>query len=456
MRNDSTTRRRFLAISGTVTMAGVAGCSGVDDGSTPNSSDGDDGSTDSDPPENGEDDSNGNESTDSDDGEDDGEDGDQPSLETDFLSREEYAQPGESFEDFEDADAWVVQTGSMEFDQDISTEGSQSLKLSGEDGQNVVVERALDDEDLTDLDFSFNLLSTTPRNFAIYLEFTDVYGSSVVYQLRRITYRPPDVDWFRASPGVFDMDVVPPEMDELERMRLVVLNNSEAEVWIDDLRTHEKPDTGYVILSWDDGYQDFYDDASPMHDDFGYSAVQAVIPGYNNGGYMSVNELLERQEEGDQIVTHGTHSPMHEEDEEDMEPRLRNDKQWMLNNGFEGADYIVYPHNSFNATSLEFTNKYHYCGGFNQAGDVNTTSVHGFDPLLLPRTIAHDLDISKRAVDMAALGKNCSILNFHRWDVENTMSEDDYSSLLEHIDSQGDEIEVITMDELWQMRMDGH
>lgn len=437
MTPDRTSRRRFLAISGATAATAIAGCSG-EDGQNP----GDGGN-----PQNG-----GQPS-----GDDDAADPDEElTLETSFLSREEFAQPGELFEDFEADDGWSVRSGTVEFDTEHYFDGSQSAHLSAADGENIVLERPLDDEDLTNRDFSFALYTPTPRSVAIYLEFEDVYGSRINHQLRRVTYRDNDVDWFRTAPGVFDMDIVPPEMDELARMRLVVLNNSEADVWIDDLRMHEKPDKGYVILSWDDGFRDFYTDAAEMHEEFGYRAVQAAVPGYSGDAYMSVEELQERQEAGDEIVMHGTHEPIHEYDEDDMETRLRNDKQWFINHGLQGADHIIYPHNSFNATSLALKNQYHYSGGCNQAGDVNTTSVAGFDPLVLPRTIAHDLDISKRAVDMAARGRNCTILNFHRWDAENTIDREAYDELLAYIDEQGDDIEVITMDDLWELRMNNH
>ena len=447
MVRNNASRRRFIAMSGMAAVAATAGCTSTSD--EPADDTGDDTGDDSPSVNGGSDDDQG------DDGDEDP-NGDELSLETSFLSREEYAQPGESFDDFEDESLWSVQSGEMEFDEQTAFEGNQSMHLTADGGENIIVERSVEDVDLTDLDISFELLTTTPRNIAIYVEFEDTYGSRVNHQLRRITYRENDVDWFRVCPGVFDIDVVPPEMDELARMRLVVLNNSEAEVWIDDFRTHEKPDKGYVILCWDDGFVEFYEDAAEMHDEYGFSAVQAVIPGRSGDAYMSIEQMRERQEAGDEMVMHGTHEPIHEYEPEEMEQRLQNDKQWFINAELEGGDYIIYPHNSFNATSLDRKNQYHYCGGCNQSGDVNTTGVHGFDPLVLPRTIGNDLDIAKRSVDMAAAGRNCTILNFHRWDNDNTISQDEYAELLEYIDEKGDEVDVITFDELWQMRMDGH
>ncbi len=194
-----------------------------------------------------------------------------------------------------------------------------------------------------------------------------------MHSLREITYREPDVGWFRASPGVFEQDDYEPAMDHLDRLEIQVLHSmDEAEVWVDDLRMHDRPDQGYVMLVWDDGFTDYYETASPLHDEFGFRTVQAPVPRWTEqgrDGIMSTAELLERQDEGDQIVVHGTHDPIHEyEDEEAVETRLRQDKRWFIQNGFEGANYIVYPHNSFDKTSLEHTAQYHYCGGFNQPG----------------------------------------------------------------------------------------
>ncbi len=440
------TRREFLAISGSVGITGFAGCSGQSERNspTPESNDGtptettDETPTETPTPE------------------------ETPELrvETEYRSRERYRQPGDSFEDFEDLSVWTVTRGSMEADEEIVFDGTQSCRLYAEDGENITIERELDDADLTDLDLSFAIRTTTPGNIAVYVRFVDVYGSSQINQLRSISYRTPDVGWFRSAPGVFEDDEIPAEMDQLDRMELVVLNtDDEAAVWIDDMRTHEKPDSGYVMLCWDDGFRDYYETASPMHDEFGFATVQAAVRQWTTNereDVMTIHELLERQEAGDQIVAHGTHQRLANFERDQLEHSLRRDKEWAVNRGLEGGEYIVYPHNSFDSTVLDVASKYYYCGGFNQSGDVNTTGVHGFDPLVLPRTIGWDLDIATRCVDLAAEHRNCTILNFHAFDQENTMPEDDYRQLLEHIDDKGDDVQVITFDELWELRTTGH
>ncbi|SEQ54899.1 polysaccharide deacetylase family protein [Natrinema salaciae] len=433
------TRRRFLALSGAVGIAGMAGCTdqlpSMSGGNGDNSSD-----------ESPSDDSNGSTP-----GITDG----VPSLETEFNSREQYRQPGDSFDDFSDLDAWTVGQGSGEADGEVAFDGEQSFKLQSNGSENIMAQRDLQGEDLTGLDLSLAVRTSTPMNITVNLRLVDQFGGEKVYSLRDITYRSPDIGWFRSSPGVFQQDEVEPSLDYLDRLEVHVLHSeSEAEVWIDDLRTHEMADQGYVMLSWDDGTLDYYETASPLHDEYGFSTVQAPVPRWverGDDGTMSVSQLKERQEAGDQIVVHGTHSPIAELDDADtIAERLSRDKQWYIDNGFEGANYIVHPHNSFDKTSLKQAANYHYCGGFNQAGNVNTTSVYGFDPLVLPRTIGHDLEISKRCVDVAAKHNQCTILNFHTFEAKNTMPADDYEALLEHIDSA--DVEVITFDGLWKLR----
>lgn len=442
MTSNRMTRRRILALSSATAVAGLAGCADRLDGVLGNG--------------NGDDDDESKHSGESKaaaltEG--------VPPLETEYNSREQYRQPGDSFDDFSDLDAWNVVQGSGEADEDVVYDGDQSFKLQSNGSENIVAQRDLSDEDLTETDLSFAIRTTTPRNITINLRLVDQFGSEKVFSLREITYRAPDVGWFRSSPGVFQQSEYDPALDSLDRIEIQVLHSmDEAEVWVDDMRTHEKPDQGYVMLTWDDGTSDYYETASPLHDEYDFQTVQAPVPRWveqGRDGIMTTSELQERQDEGDQIVVHGTHNPIAElDDESDIQARLENDKQWYINNGFEGADYIVYPHNSYDRTSLEYTTDYHYCGGFNQAGTVNTTSVYGFDPLALPRTIAHDLDISKRCVDLAAEHNQCTILNFHEFAASNTVSEADYETLLEHIDDA--DVEVITFDDLWALRTAQH
>ncbi len=222
------TRRRFLALSGATGIAGMAGCAdriksatdavggdssaetpGGSDGSTPGLTDG------------------------------------VPPLETAFDSRDRYRKPGESFDDFADLDRWTVSQGSGDADADVVFDGEQSFKLRSNGSENIVAERSLEGEDLTETDLSVAIRTTTPQSIAVNLRLVDQFGSEKVYSLREIRYRAPDVGWFRTSPGVFQQDDVDPSLDYLDRLEIQVLHSMpEAELWVDDLRTTGRPIRG--------------------------------------------------------------------------------------------------------------------------------------------------------------------------------------------------------------------
>ncbi len=291
--------------------------------------------------------------------------------------------------------------------------------------------------------------------FLVYLY--DPNGNWVVLELRNVTYRTPDVGWFRTCPGVFNVSESPPDLTRIEQMQLEITsaNQDGTQANIDDIRLHPKPEKGFVILSWDDGNQNYYDKAAPINDRFGFPAVitMPVRPDKADEPYfMSVKELQERQSTGDDVVVHGsTNAPFAELSRSELDALLRRNKQWMLDNGLGGADFIVYPGNNYDKTALDVISKYCYMGGMNQSGNVNTTGVYGFDPLVLPRTIGHDLKISKQAVSLAAAHRQCTILNFHHFDSKDTMGVHEYKKLLAHIDRTAG-IEVITFSDLWAMR----
>jgi hypothetical protein len=439
------TRRRFLAASSATAFAAIAGCMDRVDSAIPNGDDDDDGG-------------NGNESDGGGDSDADEIESPELAVETEYNSREEFRQPGDQLDDFEDIDDWELLSdeGEAEADEDVSFDGDQSLHLTVEDGENIVVGKSIDTMDMSDLDVSMALRTTTPGNISVDIMLYDMYGGYAHHQLRSISKGTDEVGWFRTCPGVFEESSTPLERDAIDEIRIMIHNTDDAEVWVDDLRTHEKPDQGYVVLCWDDGMEDFYEPAGPLHDEYDVNAVQAVVRQWTRDqrdGVMTIDQVKERQEAGDQIVAHGSHT--HLTDVDDLDDTLNTDKNWAVQEELEGGHYIVFPHNSFDDRVLDVAQNYYYAGGFNQSGDVNLTGVHGYDPLVLPRTIGNDLDIAMRCVDLAAEHRQCTVLNFHEFDLDNTMDQDDYEELLQHIDDT-DDVEVIDFDDLWNMRREGH
>ncbi|WP_224268873.1 polysaccharide deacetylase family protein [Haloprofundus salinisoli] len=452
MKDDSRSRRRFLQTTGAAGLAGlaaVAGCSGQspDDandsaanGSTQsaNQTAGDGAATDE-PAETDEPVSD-----------------EAAEVETTYKSREKYNEPGELLDDFTDLSTWLSNAGELEPSSEHAFRGDKSAKLVGKGGDNASIARSFENNrDLTKKDFSLALRSTTPSKFALFVYLRDPFGNYAVLELRNITMETPDVGWFRTAPGVYETSNTPPDLTQISRIEIVANNatGDDIEVWVDDLRIHDKPDKGYIVFSWDDGRKSYYDDAAPLHDEFEVPAVQAAVPRFvGQENFMTLGELKERHEAGDEIVAHESiRNRFHSLSGDELEKTVRQNKQWLLGHGFEGSNFVVYPGNDYDATALDVVNKYHYMGGMNQSFEPNTTSAYAFDPLVLPRTVGHDLDISKRVVDLCAEHQNVGILNFHDFNNDNTMSKGDYRKLLEHV-TQKEGIEVINFSDLWKLR----
>ncbi|KTG08403.1 hypothetical protein AUR64_19420 [Haloprofundus marisrubri] len=452
MKDDSRSRRRFLQTTGAAGLAGlvgVAGCSGQspDDASDSAAN----GTTQS-----------ANQTASGDTATDEPTETEQPvtdeaaEVEATYKSREKYSEPGELLDDFTDLSTWLSNAGELESSSEHAFRGNKSAKLIGKGGRNASIARSFEDtRDLTKKDFSLALRSSTPSKFALFVYLRDPFGNYAVLELRNITMETPDVGWFRTAPGVYETSNTPPDLTQISRIEIVANNatDSDVEVFVDDLRIHDKPDKGYIVFSWDDGRKSYYNDAAPMHDEFEVPAVQAAVPRFvGQNKFMTLGELKERYEAGDEIVAHESISNrFHSLGGNELEKIIQQNKKWLLGHGFEGSNFVVYPGNDYDATALDIVNKYHYMGGMNQSFQPNTTSPYAFDPLVLPRTVGHDLDIAKRVVDLCAKHRNVGILNFHDFANENTMSKGDYRKLLEYVTKEQN-VEVINFSELWKLR----
>jgi peptidoglycan/xylan/chitin deacetylase (PgdA/CDA1 family) len=442
-RPTTTTRRHFLHLSGTVAAGILAGCSGSEPSSQSTSATQVSSTT--------------NKTTVEETTEVTTTTSQQP-LRTKYNSRKKFGSPGTEFDNFEDLSHWEQVRGSVSADTEQNSTGSQSLKLVGKSGDHAVAVRTLASPvDFSDHDLSMAFRSENPEDVALLVYLYDFNDNWAVLELRSVSYRSPDIGWFRTCPGVFATSDADPNLANIERIEIETTNASDGNAvsWVDDMRLHSKPDTGYVVLSWDDGNRSYYKQAAPVHDRYDFPAVltMPVYPRKTADSYfMSLKELQERQNAGDEIAAHGsTNEPFAEISPSQLDIILKRNKKWLIDNKFEGADFIVYPGNNFDKAALDVISKYHYMGGMNQSGNVNTTGVHGFDPLVLPRTIGKNLDICKRAVNLAADHRQCTILNFHHFDSENTMDVREYEKLLAHIDRTNG-IEAIDFTNLWEMR----
>ena len=217
------------------------------------------------------------------------------SLHTSFQSRQRYRSPGHSLNLFTDLSAWESLQGTMVADPNGFTH-SQSAKISGSNGNYVAIQRQFPTiQDLSNQDLSVAFRTTTPSNVALFLSLIDIHGNVAEHHLRDVTMEKPDIGWFRTCPGTYTTDSNF-DRSRVDRIRIRLNNTGKKAVgWLDDVRTHRKPEKGYVILSWDDSRQSYYTKAAPVNDEFGVPSVIAAIttPGYRQRSRPASNPLLD-------------------------------------------------------------------------------------------------------------------------------------------------------------------
>jgi peptidoglycan/xylan/chitin deacetylase (PgdA/CDA1 family) len=86
-----------------------------------------------------------------------------------------------------------------------------------------------------------------------------------------------------------------------------------------------------VILTFDDGYADFYTTAYPVLEQHDFKAVSYVVPGFlGHGGYMTPGEVLELDRDGIQIASHTwSHRDLTTLPPDQLNAELRNSKAYL-------------------------------------------------------------------------------------------------------------------------------
>ncbi|MXV64521.1 polysaccharide deacetylase family protein [Natronorubrum sp. JWXQ-INN-674] len=275
-------------------------------------------------------------------------------------------------DDFEDLDAWEVAGGSLSADSTRSVVGSQSARLEvGKSDQNArLTKRFSEPRDLTDVVPGVALAAddtTVP-----WLRLVDVDGDSVEYR-RGIA---PDMPLMRYNFGV---DTVAKGFDAAAvsevHLQLWTAEGDRRTVWFDDFHFTPRPDTGKVMLQFDDNHVTDYTKALPILEEYGYPAVTFVNPGRveaemdgvtDPGGYprVTLDQLHELRDAGWTVSNHCYNHPhLSQLDANAQEAEIVRGKEWLESNGFEdGARYFAYPHGDYDETTLELVEKHHDIG----------------------------------------------------------------------------------------------
>ncbi len=144
---------------------------------------------------------------------------------------------------------------------------------------------------------------------------------------------------------------------------------------IGNLQNFTKP----VWLTFDDGWEDFYQNAFPIFKEYNMKASYYVITNLvGTAGYVKEDQLKEMKESGlIDIQSHTvTHPRLASLSKEKITEELSNSKKYLKEKLGIDSNVICYPYGSFNDTVLNVSKEIGYNYGLAMDGGVYYTSKH--------------------------------------------------------------------------------
>ena len=407
-------RRTYLATTAaTATTLAVAGCMGGDD---------------------------------ADDAEENGEDDDPGETHPDAAG---------VFDDFEDLEAWETLLGSMSGD-DAHTTGSQAALLTGStEDEQVRIRRQLDEP----ADFSAVLPAmtlATENQWAVpYLQLHDADGD-------RMDFRG------RVNGGVgptacnFGLTNVEGEPDLSEVTEIQVLywlgEETEGELWVDDLHFTPRPETGKVMIQLVGGYETHYTTALSILESHDLPAAAFVPTGRirsfddAEGNRLTEDQLAELDDAGWTIASNGAHGlDLTTLEDRDPADEIADAQAWLEDNGYEdGSRYFAFPGNNYDAASMDLVADHHdlaFTSGFSNVG-------YATNPHNVPRLDSPSEPLARDALDWTAELGSITTIAFYTLQEEGPAALEATAEHLADLEAAGD-VEVVLPGDLTEHVYEG-
>lgn len=343
-----------------------------------------------------------------------------------------------TYDDFEDLSRWEVLAGSLTADERESIVGSQSARLEPESGgDQAVIARRFDEP----ADFSAVVPGLTVATNATTVPTIQLYdeGGNRI-DLRRGVRG--GLDLMRYNFGVSDV-FGSPDLSRVAEVRIVDWRHDDGNyLRIDDLHFVPRPDTGRVMIQFDDGYETDYTEGFPVLEEYGYPAVSFVNPGrIGVDGRLDLSQARELRDAGWAVGNHThSHPDLRSLSASEQDAEIRRGKAWLEDHGFErGARYFAYPFGGYDGTTIDLVAKHHelgFAGGFPVQGLA-------VNPQLCSRIGDPSADDAVGMLDRTAEMNGITTLFYHELEGERLT---DFERTIEHLhelESAG-EVEVIT------------
>ncbi|QLD91207.1 polysaccharide deacetylase family protein [Natronomonas salina] len=384
--------------------------------------------------------------------------GNDSSSQTDEPTQTADGESGEVVEDFANGvDDWyeLDSYGSFEATNDVQN-GEQGIRLTaGEDEPYVGAVKAFSEPvDLRGKTLSLSLRASSPQIHRVEVELIAPDQGNTL-ELNRTNTGPTDY-WMTLDMGATG-ERDNPDLGEVYELRLIGRERSQGQpidMTIDEIRVHDAPDTGKVMLTWDDSHQS-HARALEIMDEYGFAGVEGVIThAVGSVSRLDTDQLRQMNSSGWDVVSHphprGNGSAvLTEENWSESEQRqiIEDSKNWLETRGFgDGANYYIAPGKLRDATNMELLREYHAAsisyGGGNVGLPVNDPHtvgrVDGYDP----ETLKGYVDLAEKYGQLVAPMWHTIGDNSEEFDI----TEDGFRDLLDYVESA--DVEVVTLSEL--------
>ena len=143
----------------------------------------------------------------------------------------------------------------------------------------------------------------------------------------------------------------------------------------------EKP----IILTFDDGYNDFYQNAFPILKQYSFSAVVFMIGGkINQENYLSTDQIILLNDYGIEFGLHTqSHINMSNTSVYNIEKELNQNSTALHNITDKIPDILAYPSGQFNQETVDYLQNSSVKYAVTTVAQMADFSIH--DPLILPR-----------------------------------------------------------------------